>query len=381
MLEQVEWGEFKLWDLFEKLNLKFLKWNFSKWDDISKEKTAEFDLPLVNAKDGNNWIMYYWRSCDFESAEMTIDIVNDWAVSTWNVYPQIKKTWVLYNAYLIKPSFDVNDKILYFLSTTIQKSIKLKYWYQNKASWEKVKKEKINLPIKNWKIDFEFINKFIAELEAESQAELEAYLGITWLKNYELTSDELKLLKEFEEWKIEWKEFHIWWENWLFVINSYKKRFDANKVDILEFWYPYVVRTANNNWLRGYLNEDEQYLNDWNTISFGQDTATMFYQEKPYFTWDKIKIVKSKSNKFNASNAHFFITSMSKAFSSFARGQSSFNVRTIENQNIRLPIDNDNNPDYELMKSFISAVQKLVIKDVVIYNQERIKATAEVINK
>ena len=93
---------------------------------------------------------------------------------------------------------------------------------------------------------------------------------------------------------VEWGEFRI---GDLFDIQTSKKRFDANKVTILESEkYPYVVRTAMNNGIRGYIDEDEQFLNEGNTISFGQDTATMFYQEKPYFTGDKIKVVKAKNN-------------------------------------------------------------------------------------
>ncbi|MEI7563741.1 MAG: hypothetical protein WCJ39_09240 [bacterium] len=40
--------------MFEKLNLRFLKSTFDKENDVSKEKSLEFDLPLVNAKDGDN---------------------------------------------------------------------------------------------------------------------------------------------------------------------------------------------------------------------------------------------------------------------------------------------------------------------------------------
>lgn len=68
-----------------------MKANFDKENDISKIRTLDFNLPLVNAKDGDNGVMYYGRSSDFESAEMTIDIVNDGAVSTGNVYSQPKK--------------------------------------------------------------------------------------------------------------------------------------------------------------------------------------------------------------------------------------------------------------------------------------------------
>ena len=96
----------------------------------------------------------------------------------------------------------------------------------------------------------------------------------------------------------------------MFEVQTSKKRFDANKVEILEFGYPYVVRTALNNGIKGFLQEDEIYLNEGNTISFGQDTATMFYQEKPYFTGDKIKILKSKDSRFNKKNASFFLSLM-----------------------------------------------------------------------
>jgi type IIS restriction enzyme protein len=161
----IKWGEFLIGDLFEKLNLRFLKQKFDKEKDISKEQTTEFDLPLINAKDGNNGIMYYGRSCDFESAEMAIDIVNDGAVSTGNVCPQPQKTGVLYNAYLVKPLFPVTERLLYFFSASIQKSIKPKFGYENKAGWTKVKEEKIFLPIQREEINFEYMETLISAVQ------------------------------------------------------------------------------------------------------------------------------------------------------------------------------------------------------------------------
>ncbi len=151
--------------MFGKLDLKFNKGVFNKRTDVSIVRTNEFNLPLVNAKNGNNGIMYYGREEDFESAEMTIDIVNDGAVSTGNVYTQPQKTGVLYNAYLIKPQFEASEKILHFFTTTIQKSIKQKYGYENKASWNKVKEETITLPTKNGKIDYDFMESVISGVQ------------------------------------------------------------------------------------------------------------------------------------------------------------------------------------------------------------------------
>lgn len=82
------------------------------------------------------------------------------------------------------------------------------------------------------------------------------------------------------------------------------------------------------------VNGAVHYLNPGNTISFGQDTATMFYQEKPYFTGDKIKILRPKYAKFGKNNAQFFLSTMRKAFCSFAWGSSRFNVETLKKQKL-----------------------------------------------
>lgn len=275
------------------------------------------------------------------------------------------------------PKFEpFNKYIANVIISACRVSTSKKYDYGNKFNREAMNKTIIQLPIENGKINFSFIKKFISQLEAEHIAQLELYLSVTGFKNYILTVEEERILENFENGKITFKEFNI---GELFEINSYKKRFDANKVVISESGKPYVVRTSLNNGIRGYIDEDEIYLNDGNTISFGQDTATMFYQEKPYFTGDKIKIVKSKDNKFNKRNAQFFIATMTKSFSSFSWGSSSFNVNVIANQSITLP-KKDKQPDYETMETFISAIQKLVIKDVVLYADKKISATKNIVN-
>jgi hypothetical protein len=250
------------------------------------------------------------------------------------------------------------------------------YDYGNKFNRAAMNSTKIHLPIKIGQIDFAFMESFMAELEAERMAELEAYLLATGLNDTTLTAEEEDALKAFES--VGWGEFII---EELFEVTSSKKRFDANKVTVLENGrFPYVARTGLNNGIRGYISENEDYLNDENTIAFGQDTATMFYQEKPYFTGDKIKILRSKHAQFNKQNAQFFISAMSKAFSSFSWGASSFNVKIIEDQKIHLPVKNGK-PDFGFMGTLISAIQKLVIKHVVIYADRKIAATQSVIGR
>ena len=146
--------------------MRFKRDTFDKKLDVSTVADDEFSLPLVNAKEGNNGIMFYGREDDWEAAEMTIDIVNDGAVSTASVYPQPQKTGVLYNAYLIKANFPVNREILQFLSVTIYKSIKHKFSYEYKAAWNRVSKENILLPVTpSHEIDFAFMETFVTAMQ------------------------------------------------------------------------------------------------------------------------------------------------------------------------------------------------------------------------
>lgn len=163
--------------------------------------------------------------------------------------------------------------------------------------------------------------------------------------------------------EVEWGEYKL---KELFEVKTSKKRFDANKVVVGEVGYPYVVRTSLNNGLKGYIQEDISYLNEGNTISFGQDTATVFYQMEPYFTGDKIKILKSRLERFNRSNAQFFITAISIAFSKFGWGSSSFNTSIIENQIIALPTKNKE-IDFEFIDSFIAELEAERIAELEAY--------------
>lgn len=242
----------------------------------------------------------------------------------------------------------------------------------------------IQIPIKNSEPDFDFMNTFIAELEADRIAELEAeriaelsaYLKVSGLDNYELSAEELKALQDYDS--MVWREYKL---GDLFDVQTYKKRFDANKVDLLsEGGYPYVVRKSSDNGIKGYIRECTDYLNDGNTISFGQDTATSFYQEKPYFTGDKIKILKPKFQDFRKENALLFVAAITRTFSKFSWGNSSYSVQIIQNQKLCLPIKNDK-IDIDFIETFIKAISKLIIQDVVNYTNERINATKTVIAK
>lgn len=365
--------------MFEKLNLRFLKQKFDKEKDISKEQTTEFDLPLINAKDGNNGIMYYGRSCDFESAEMAIDIVNDGAVSTGNVYPQPQKTGVLYNAYLVKPLFPVTERLLYFFSASIQKSIKLKFGYENKAGWEKVKKEKISLPVKkDREIDFAFMEDFISQLEACRLSQLEAYLLVTGLKNYTLTPAEGQALTDFQNGKVKWREFKI------VDLFDVKNTRNILSRDIIEDSgdIPYLSASRENNAVSSYISYNKEFLDKGNCIFIGGKTFVVTYQENDFYSNDShnLSLHLKDGKNITKLNHLFMVSCIYKSLSSRYSWGNSISNKKIQTDFVILPVTN-NIPDYPMMETLISAVQKLVIKDVVEYADRKIEATKQIINK
>lgn len=409
------WGEFLIGDLFKNLSLKRIKPTFDKKNDVSTIRTDEFNLPLINAKSGNNGIMYYGREEDWESAEMTLDIVNDGAISTGLVYAQPQKTGTLYNAYQIQLiNRRPNYQELLFLQRCLQRSIQLKFNYYNKATWERVKQESIWLPLidrtdptnyTQTDIDWNFMENYIKQLEADRLQQLEAYLIATGLNDYALNDEEKKILslsqinvsdevryskKVVEDEQIKFREFKLaasYFKNGkkvnvsndgLFNIMPTKKKINANTITF-GGKYPYVARGESQNGIRGYINFDENYLNPEKTISFGQDTATMFYQPKAYFTGDKIQVfsLNDKYGKLNESIALYLIAAVKRALVKFAWGQSSFALEVISELNVMLPVDKYDRLNLNYMENYIRAVEKLTIKDVVEYKDKMIALTKE----
>ena len=185
-----------------KLNNK----SFNKRIDTAKEQSKAFSIPLVNAKHGDNGIMFYGRNEVFDAVSSSIAIIQNGAVATGDVYPQPEPTSVLWDAYLIK-SHTVCDteNSLFYISAAIEKTIKLKYNYDKKATWDRVKTESIYLPITSQgNIDYVFINNYINAIKKQCIAALKQEIdrehqGYEQAISTELPVPQTSAFKEYED--------------------------------------------------------------------------------------------------------------------------------------------------------------------------------------
>ena len=145
------------------------------------------------------------------------------------------------------------------------------------------------------------------------------------------------LEREFRSKGGEFREFRL---DEIFELKSSKKIFHANNLEIydekIEGANPYVVRSTQNNGIRGYIFENKAHLNESNTLSFAQDTFSVSYQAEPYFTGNKVKILKSKFSEFNSKIALYMVSNFNFVLQGCTWGLGS-NVSSISEIKILLP--------------------------------------------
>lgn len=263
----------------------------------------------------------------------------------------------------IKP---FNKSIASLIISACKISTSKQYDYGNKFNREAMNKTKIQLPIKDGEIDFEFIEIFMTELEAERISELEAYLSAAGLKDYALTADEQQALDNFENMRFE--EFNV-----IDVFNVKNTRNILSR-DISENSgkTPYLCASTENNAVSSYISYDENFLEKGNCVFIGGKTFVVTYQEKDFYSNDSHNLVlylKDEERKSRLSQL-YLTTCINKSLGyKYSWGDSISNAK-IKKDKVSLPQKNQQ-PNYEVMGTLISAIQKLVIKDVVLYVEKR----------
>jgi len=234
----------------------------------------------------------------------------------------------------------------------------------------------IYLPVKNGKIDFEFIENFVAELEIQRVIELEAYFNVTGLKNYELTEEENNILRDYNN--IEFKSYNILD---LFTVKN-TKNILSRDITPNSGKTPYLCASSENNSISSYINYKKELIDEGNCIFIGGKTFVVTYQENNFYSNDSHNLsLYLKDEKYKNKYVQLYLTTcIQKSLAHKYSWGNSVSKAKIKNDNISLPIMN-NKIMYDKMEIFISAIQKLVIKDVVKYADMKIETIKKVINK
>lgn len=375
MLEEVEWGEFKIGDLFEVTGTKSL--------DSNAIDFVKNGINFIGRTFENNGIQGKIEERDFKpNAPFTITatVIGNYKYVKYQKEPY----YCSQNINKLTPNFQINERLAIFFISLIQKFVSQYNGQQGGYKLNEIKNYKIKLPIcKDRTINFSFMEKFIAELEASHLAELEAYLTVSNLKNYNLTQAEEKVLKEFENGKIEWGEFRI--EDildWQLQIKEINPLHIPNLTDNNENLFPFYGQSTVDNGIIDYIKLKKEVLNNKKvlpTILIHSNNQNVVFLETPFYLKDGHGATSVLQSKFlNRKNALCIMSCIQKIIRYKFSYQNKATKIALKNTIISLPIK-DSKVNYEVMETFISAIQKLVIKDVVLYSDRKLKATKEVV--
>ncbi len=343
-----------------------------KVSDLSPKKTADFTLPVLTAGIENQGLNNYAPRDNATILKNVISISANGA-NTGATFYQNKEFTVLQDAYAIsfKGEYIPNDNQYLFLTSAITKSIYGSFAWTDKAGWEKVKKEFIQLPTKNGKIDFEFMNAYISELEEERISELSAYLTVSGLDSYELSSEEKDALEIYNDMVFDEYKFKD-------IFNNIKQGRRLKKDDQIIGNIPFVMSGRTNTGVVVYISNPIALFSK-NSITidiFGNS----FYRNYDFGAGDDTGIYWNSEVQYPKETMLYFTTAMEKAlFGKYSYGKK---LRSSQSFNFKMQLPTKNNEiDFTYMELLISAVKKLVIKDVVLYADNKINATKKVISK
>lgn len=283
----------------------------------------------------------------------------------------------------LMPKFKMNKKQGLYIVNSFN-FLKSRFGYENMCSWIKIQNYNIQLPTtKDGKIDFDFMDAYISELEEERISELAAYLKISGLDNYKLLEDEKQVIENFSN--IKWKDYQI--GNLFERVKTKKLSHKAKnlpKEPVKDYILPVLTSSFMNQGLNYYIPRNgATVIKNVISIPSNSDVYRAYYQSREFTVLSDAYAVewKNKEEKFESNEYLFTVSCINKvtdlAIYSYKNKLGGWNV--VKNKYIKLPVNLSGEIDFEYMKTFIQAVKKLIIKDVVLYSDKKIEVTKEVI--
>lgn len=352
MLENVEWGKFNLEKLFGKA---------TRGKCLKSADRITGDLPFVTAGEADEGISAFIGNSVtvFSENTTTIDMFGSAKYRNYK-YGADDHVAVVHTEKLARHA-------AIFITSAIHKTSNTGMFDYGRNFYAKDADQlNILLPSIDSQPAYDLMERFIAELEAERISELEAYLKATGLKDYHLTPEEQKALEDFESKRFVWCEFEF-----KDIFDQIKQGRRLKKDDQLPGDIPFVMSGVTDTGVVNYISNP--------VASFPRNSITVdifgnaFYRSYDYGAGDDTGAYWSKSKNYSKEMMLFFTSSINQALrNKFDYGNK---LRSSQSLNLKMKLPSQNNqPDLSTMEALISAVQKLVIKDVVEYADQKITA-------
>ena len=363
-LRTVKWGEYKLGDLFAI--------NPTKYYRLKNEEiiSANGSVPLVSNASIDNGVMGF---SNLQALNRGNSIsCSDTTLGAETMYYQ-KDDYIGYqHIQSLIPTFEpFNQAVASFIISSARVSTSnSSYDYGHKFNRESMRNTVILLPTKDNAIDFAFMESFIVELEAERIVALSEYLTASGLDNYVLSKEEENALEAYSTY--DWGTFNL---KALYGKSTRGKRLKSE--DRIPGMLPFVTAGEAEEGVSAFIGNDVEVF-EKNTTTIDMFGSAK-YRNYRYGGDDHVAIIHTEKVPMKA--AIFVTSACHKAAHTgkFDYGHN-FYAKDADALDIMLPTK-DGKPDYQAMELLISAIQKLVIKDTVLYTESKISAAKGVVHE
>ena len=226
-----------------------------------------------------------------------------------------------------------------FEKQCIDKATISKYGYGYKFAQERIKNQKILLPVsENGEPDFDFMENYIHELEQEKLSEYKTYAQ---KQVCELSYQEIELLENKE-----WKAFLL--TDLFDTIQRGKRLTKENQKDGS---IPYVSSSAQNNGVDNYISNTMgvRFFENCLSLANSGSVGSCFYEPFKFVASDHITHLK---NSKNTKYSYLFTATLLNRLSQKYNFNREINDKRISNEIIILPITSDEKPDYAYMEQY-----------------------------
>lgn len=325
---------------------------------LTRNDMQEGDMPFIGASEQNNGITTFTSSTN-ESEDCNVLGINyngSVGFSFYHPYRAIFSDDVKRVKW--KEMRKNNKYTLLFLSSMIKQQ-KDKYAYGYKFNSQRMKRQKILLPIDSMgKIDWAFMESFMKQKEQE-------LLKVVLNKLCKRLIDRAIWGGSLQQ--VNWKAF-----DFTEVFTEIQRGKRLKKADHKPGDIPYVSSTSLNNGVDGFIGNEGSVRRFSNclTLANSGSVGCTFYHKYEFIASDHVtQLNRDGLDKY----AYLFLAPMVQRLSEKYSFNREINDERIKREKILLPVNNDGQIDFKFMSSFMQQVEKNILKTTLSTFKKRIK--------
>lgn len=390
--------KFKIGDVFEKIDVPKVK---AKAKDFPDSWSAEYCVPLLTAGAENQGFARYAKKQDCPMIIKNCLSVSANGANSGIVFYQPSGFTVLQDAYAIcvKNHVIANAEEGLYLATVLNKAIRYNHSWVNKAGWNKIKSDFIELPVHESPdplhvynledINWEYMEQRISELEEQRISELEEYLRVTGLDDYELAEEDKKVLSlsrksasykadameaGSEDGRIKYKSFTV---GELFT--SQNGDTDIQKNHITSKGTCVVSSGLEETGIIGKSDVQSRIIPS-NTITVDM-FGNAFFRDFEYKLVTHARVFSLIPKSFELTReSGLFITALLRWLPKMFSYANMCSFKKIKDFHLFLPVTSDGSIDFDYMQKYIRALEKLTIANVVREKDRIIAETRNIVD-